>query len=531
VLDRKVLRRFTIGALTLAAAAAALFTAGVAQAAPPAGTLGSLTPRPATGSDLTAITVRTSAGCTQDSDAYNVFVRGPGAFGTANGGQGFLMTSTSSAGFSSTAPFDIAFGLNMRDAATDLGTTLVAGEYPVIAQCVDSFLGDVKGTFTASLFFTSATAYQITDPNAPVTTSTALGVAPPSPVNQGTNVTLTATVTPSSATGTVQFKNGTANLGSPVTVTNGTASFATTALPVGTNSLTAVFTGSSANIQGSTSPAVSYVVQTPVATPTTTALAVNPSGSVAQFSTVTLSATVAPASAAGSIQFLDGANPLGAPVAVSGGSASFSTSTLAVGSHSLKAHFTPANTAAFAASDSAVVPLTVTAFTGVSTSENISTTVLAGSLVISVDNQNVTLPSPQLTPDATKLTTAGSLNPITVTDTRAGNPGWSVSGQVSDFSDGSSHAINGANLGWSPQLVDKVAGQTITSGPVVAAGDALAPGAAAPPGVGLGSSRTLATAGALAGNGTAHLSAGLALNVPTSTVAGTYTAVLTLTAI
>ncbi|HEX6360858.1 Ig-like domain-containing protein [Actinophytocola sp.] len=523
----KLLRRIGAGALVFAATTAALLGAtGVALAAPPPGTLGSLTVNPGSGSDLTAIRVTTSAGCSSDSDAYNVLVQGPGAFAS-----GYLITSTGSAGFSTSGSFDIFFGVTMKDAAADLGTTLVVGEYPVIARCVDEFSGDVKGTFTASLYFTSPTAYQTTDPNAPVTTSTALSVSPSAPVSQGTPVTLTATVTPSSAAGTVQFKNGTTNVGSPVAVSGGTASLTTSALPVGANSLTAVFTGSSANISGSTSPAVSYQVTAPVATPTTTALSVNPTGSVAQYQPVTLTGSVSPAGAAGTIQFRDNGGALGSPVALSGGTATFVASSLAVGAHSFTAQFVPADPAAFAASQSGAVALEVTAFTGVSASENITTTVLAGELLISVENQNVVLPSPQLTPDATKLTTSGSLNPITVTDTRAGNPGWSVSGQVSDFSDGASHAINGANLGWSPLVVDKLAAQNITAGPVVAPAAALAPGVAAPSGFGLAASRTLATAAAAGGNGTAHLSADIALNVPTSTVAGTYTAVLTLTAI
>lgn len=522
----KLLRRLGAGTLVFAAATAALLNTGVAQAAAPPGTLGSLTVTPATGSDIVAIRVATSGGCSTDSDAYNVMVTGPGAFET-----GYLITTTGAAGFSTTDPFDIFFGVTMKDAATDLGTTLTAGEYVVTARCVDEFLGDVKGTFTASLYFTSPTAYQTTDPSEPVTTTTALSASPAAPVSQGTPVTLTATVTPSSAAGTVQFKAGSADIGAPVAVSGGTATLTTPDLPVGDNSLTAVFTGASPDIGDSTSPAVSYEVTAAVSTPTTTALSVNPTGPVQQFQPVTLTGSVAPAAAAGSIQFLDNGNPRGAPVALSGGTATFTASSLAVGDHSFAARFVPANPAAFEPSESAGVALEVTPFAGVSASENITTEVLAGELLISVENQNVVLPSPELTPDATKLTTSGSLNPITVTDTRAGNPGWSVSGQVSDFADGASHAINGANLGWSPVVVDKLDAQDITAGPIVDPADALEPGAAAPSGIGLSASRTLATAATSGGNGTAHLSADVALNVPTSTVAGTYTAVLTLTAI
>ncbi|HET9144365.1 WxL domain-containing protein [Actinophytocola sp.] len=45
------------------------------------------------------------------------------------------------------------------------------------------------------------------------------------------------------------------------------------------------------------------------------------------------------------------------------------------------------------------------------------------------------------------FTTGGRLNPIRVTDTRAGNPGWNLSGQMDDFTDNAAHWINGANVG------------------------------------------------------------------------------------
>ena len=57
-------------------------------------------------------------------------------------------------------------------------------------------------------------------------------------------MTLNATVTPA-CHGTVQFEVGTTPIGSPVTVSGGTASTSTTTLPVGTDSLTATFTPTS----------------------------------------------------------------------------------------------------------------------------------------------------------------------------------------------------------------------------------------------------------------------------------------------
>lgn len=520
----KFLRRIAVGGVVFAAAAATLGVAPASAAVPP-GTLGTLTLNPADGLDVQAPLYTTSAGCPTTADGYNAYIYGPGGF--ANG---LIATTTTDVGISSTSGFLVQQGLSFKDIALDNQTTVEPGQYDVVVNCVDSFTLEVQGTFTKSIFFTDATHYTSTDPNQQVTTSTSLAVTPASPVFQGDAVTLTATVTPAAA-GTVQFKDGANNVGAPVTVSSGAATLNTTALSVGSHSLTAEFTGATPNILNSVSSAVSYEVQARPATATTTALSVNPSGSAAQFSPVTLSATVSPSASAGAIQFTDNGANYGNPVPVSGGSATLNTATLAIGAHSFTAKFVPADPAVFLPSESGAVPLTVDAFAGVATSENITTTVTAGELLISVDNQNVTLPSPTLTPDAAMLQTAGNLNPVTVTDTRAGNPGWNVSGQVTDFSDGVSHSINGANLGWTPLLIDSLAVQNITAGPAVDAAAALQPGAAAPDGIGLSAARTLATAANGGGNGTAHLGAGLALNVPTSTVAGTYTAVLTLTAI
>ncbi|MEW2397002.1 Ig-like domain repeat protein [Streptomyces sp. NPDC046862] len=94
-------------------------------------------------------------------------------------------------------------------------------------------------------------------------------------------------------------------------------------------------------------------------TATTTTFAASPASPVVQGTSVKLTATVAPATAAGTVRFLDGAGQLGSPVAVSGGTATLTTSTLAVGTHTLKAAFTPSDAAAYGASVSAPLSYTV----------------------------------------------------------------------------------------------------------------------------------------------------------------------------
>lgn len=74
--------------------------------------------------------------------------------------------------------------------------------------------------------------------------------------------------------------------------------------------------------------------------PTTTALSISPAGPVTAGTPVTLTAHISPATA-GTVQFSDATNPLGAPVTVAAGTATLTTSALGSGVHTLTAAFTP----------------------------------------------------------------------------------------------------------------------------------------------------------------------------------------------
>lgn len=101
-------------------------------------------------------------------------------------------------------------------------------------------------------------------------TSTVLTTSPASPVTPGTPLTLTAKVSPATAVGGVQFKDGTANLGSPVIVSNGIAAGTTSTLPLGSHQMTAAFIPTdAAAFSPSTSPARSVVVANSTGPPTT----------------------------------------------------------------------------------------------------------------------------------------------------------------------------------------------------------------------------------------------------------------------
>jgi hypothetical protein len=174
-------------------------------------------------------------------------------------------------------------------------------------------------------------------------TTTTLATVPSSPQVAGTSVTLTATVSPS-APGSVQFEYGTGTptlIGSPVTVSGGTASIAPTTLPVGTDSLSAVFTPTSGSgFVGSTGTA-SFTVKAAKLTKTKTKLKTSPASPQVPGTSVTLTATVTPAAATGTVQFKTGATDIGSPVTVTSGKASTSTTSLPTGKNKLAAVFTP----------------------------------------------------------------------------------------------------------------------------------------------------------------------------------------------
>jgi hypothetical protein len=150
----------------------------------------------------------------------------------------------------------------------------------------------------------------------------------------GQPVTLTATVSAvapgtAAATGTVTFFDGGTLLGSAPLLGGGQAVFTTTALAVGPHTLTGTF-GGSANLTGSTAPAVAVAVTKAVPTVTL----VSSSQTVAPGQSITLVAVVGgPAgAAAGTVNLLDNGSPVGSAT-LNHGIAIFTTSKLRGGAN------------------------------------------------------------------------------------------------------------------------------------------------------------------------------------------------------
>jgi hypothetical protein len=168
-------------------------------------------------------------------------------------------------------------------------------------------------------------------------TSTQL-VSSLNPSTYGAPVTFTATVASGTGTpaGSVTFKRGTAVLGK-VTLAGGTASLTTqpTQLPVGTNSITAVYSGDPKH-SVSTSPALSQLVNK-AATGTVFTSQPNPSAA-GQSVTLTANVSSGPGIPTGNVVFKNGSTTLGR-VTLSNGSASLNTTFSTAGSYSLSATY------------------------------------------------------------------------------------------------------------------------------------------------------------------------------------------------
>lgn len=130
------------------------------------------------------------------------------------------------------------------------------------------------------------------------------------PAQFGDSIKFTATVTPSTATGTVQFKIEGANVGSPAPISGGTVSIVMSSTPpVGTSSVVAEYSGDETFGPSTGTLAGGQKVEKASST-TQVASNRNP---VKPSELVTLTATVFPSTAAGMVEFkIDGASVGGA---------------------------------------------------------------------------------------------------------------------------------------------------------------------------------------------------------------------------
>ncbi len=231
--------------------------------------------------------------------------------------------------------------VSFYDAATFLGSSTLNGNtaaYSTATLPVGSNSITATYTDTNNVSSTSSPLTQVVEQNtATVLTSSVNPAVHGTPITFTAVVAATGTVVP---TGTVTFYDGTVQIGTGTLAAAGTtsaaATFPTSTLAAGTHSITAAYGGDAKDF-ASTSAALSETVN--IAS-STTALAASANPAIAG-KPLTLTATVTTngGTAAGTVNFYNGTTLLGAGTLNGAGAATFTTSTLPVGSYSITATY------------------------------------------------------------------------------------------------------------------------------------------------------------------------------------------------
>jgi sugar lactone lactonase YvrE len=246
------------------------------------------------------------------------------------------------------------------------GVATFIGGLPVGALSITAVYSGNQG------FLTSTSTAQTVNVSATATSS--ILTEAPNPVLAGQSATFTLTIAPvptGSPLGTVTFHNGSTLLGTGTVNSSGVATFSTTTLPPGTDSITAAYSGNSA-FASSTSTAITVQVNSANATATVTALtSSNLAPTYGQ--SITLTATITPAPTAappGSIKFYAGTTLLGAQAVNTHGVGTLSLS-LPLGLNAITAVYS--GSAGFAASKSSPLSVSARALSAITFSANPTT--------------------------------------------------------------------------------------------------------------------------------------------------------------
>jgi streptogramin lyase len=235
--------------------------------------------------------------------------------------------------------------VTFKDGATTMcnAVALTAGAVTCATSTLSVATHLITAVYSGDTNNTGSSSNTVSQVTGQASSSTVL-VSGTNPSTFGQSVTVTATVTGQTPTGTVTFKDGASAIAgcSSASFTGGTSNSpsavcATAALSTGTHSITSVYSGDASN-SGSTSSPVSQVVNR---SSTTTTLSTNCEKVFVQNQPFTLAAAVSGTNnPTGTVTFFQGAAPVCSSVGLISGSASCTVSDFtAAGSYSLTANY------------------------------------------------------------------------------------------------------------------------------------------------------------------------------------------------
>jgi hypothetical protein len=226
--------------------------------------------------------------------------------------------------------------IEFRDGTTPIGTaTLNAGGTATFAWTpTTAGAHNLTARFPDTAFATASQSAPITVQVAEAPVPSTLALAPITDAQVGKASIITATVNPAAAGGTVELRDGTTSLATLPVGADGTIHHEWTPAAAGGHTLTATFSGRD-GVTGSTTTAQVNVAEAPV--PSTIAIAPVTDAQVGKASTIT--ATVNPAAAGGTIELRDGDTSLATLPVGDNGKIEHQWTPAAAGGHTLTATF------------------------------------------------------------------------------------------------------------------------------------------------------------------------------------------------
>ena len=228
--------------------------------------------------------------------------------------------------------------MTFYDGSISLGTaSLSSGSASFTAKALPTGLDAITAVYNGATNFTTSTSAALSQSvNQAGTTSVVTSATNPSVFGQ--SVTFTATVTavaPGSGTptGSITFLDGSTTLGT-ATLSGGKATFKTTALAAGPHTITVSYSGDGNFVKSTSAPLTQTVNH--AATSSKVISSANPSvfGESVTFTATVKAVAPENGTPTGTVSFLDGSTTLGTGT-LSGGTATFSISTLAAAAHSI----------------------------------------------------------------------------------------------------------------------------------------------------------------------------------------------------
>ncbi|QBJ96058.1 Ig-like domain repeat protein [Rhodococcus sp. ABRD24] len=274
-----------------------------------------------------------------------------------------IQASTPTELVATVAPAPVIGNVQFRIDGSDYGAPVAPGPDGKARMPYTFF---TAGTFRISAAFQGVNGFQssnsteatVTVTPAPVVKQTDTVVTVPAEAKTGASVTLRAKVSPTPTGGTLQFKDGSVDIGSPVAVgADGEATLEHIFTSAGVRHVSAQYSGAT-GFMASIAPARQVTVSDPAPSDVTTSTSLTVPAKPTKNAAVELSATVAPNPGGGSVQFYDGAQPIGEPVLVGpDGVARMQHTFTTTGEHRITAEF--AGRTGFTQSESAESIVTV----------------------------------------------------------------------------------------------------------------------------------------------------------------------------